>query len=86
MIPVHWGTFDLALHAWTEPAERLLVAARAAGVPLAMPRPGQSIEPASAPAFERWWPEVPWKTAMEHPVESSGIAAARPAVVDTSAK
>ena len=23
-LPVHWGTFDLALHAWDEPAETLL--------------------------------------------------------------
>jgi L-ascorbate metabolism protein UlaG (beta-lactamase superfamily) len=77
MIPVHWGTFDLALHAWTEPAERLLVAAKAAGVSLATPRPGQSIEPGSAPPPERWWPAVPWKTAAEHPVVSSGMDEAR---------
>ena len=24
MIPVHWGLFDLALHGWTEPAERII--------------------------------------------------------------
>ena len=71
MIPVHWGTFDLALHAWTEPAERVLVAAEAAGVPVAVPRPGQSVEPLDAPAVERWWPELPWQTAAEAPVVSS---------------
>lgn len=37
-IPVHWGTFDLALHGWTEPGERILVAAAAAGVRVATPR------------------------------------------------
>jgi L-ascorbate metabolism protein UlaG (beta-lactamase superfamily) len=35
MLPVHWGLFDLALHGWTEPMERVLVAARAAGVRVA---------------------------------------------------
>ena len=73
LLPVHWGTFDLALHAWTEPVERVLVAARAAGVPVAVPRPGQSVEPTNAPAVERWWPELPWQTAEEAPVVSSGV-------------
>ena len=26
-LPVHWGTFNLALHAWDEPAETLLALA-----------------------------------------------------------
>ncbi len=86
LIPVHWGTFDLALHAWTEPAERLLVAAREAGIALATPRPGQSIEPAHAPAPERWWPQVPWKSAAEHPVVSSGMDGFRPAAVNSAAQ
>ncbi|MGB3542724.1 MBL fold metallo-hydrolase, partial [Rubrivirga sp.] len=38
LIPVHWGTFALAFHGWTEPAERVLEAARGAGVPFAIPR------------------------------------------------
>ena len=42
-IPVHWATFNLAFHGWTEPAERVLVAAEAAGVPIAIPRPGESV-------------------------------------------
>ena len=76
MFPVHWGTFDLALHGWTEPAERLLAAAREAGVSLVVPRPGESIEPARPPPATRWWPEQPWHTAAEHPVVSSGLTLA----------
>lgn len=75
MLPVHWGTFDLALHSWTEPAERVLVAAEAAGVAVAIPKPGQSVEPLDTPAVERWWPELPWQTAEEAPIVSSGMAA-----------
>lgn len=26
-LPVHWGTFDLAMHGWTEPVESVLRAA-----------------------------------------------------------
>jgi L-ascorbate metabolism protein UlaG (beta-lactamase superfamily) len=72
-IPVHWGTFDLALHAWTEPVERLLVAAEKAGVQVAIPQPGQSIEPSNPPQVVHWWPEIPWQSAEEAPVISSGL-------------
>ena len=73
LIPVHWGTFDLAMHSWTEPVERLLVAAEKAGVPVAVPRPGESLEPAAPTQLTRWWPQVPWQTAEEAPVVSSGL-------------
>jgi len=72
-IPVHWGTFDLAMHAWTEPVERVLVAAERVGVPIVVPRPGESFEPANPPHLTRWWPSIPWQTAEEAPVVSSGI-------------
>ena len=71
MVPVHWGTFNLAFHGWTEPAERVVVAAEAAGVPLAVPMAGQSVLPNAPPAVERWWPEQPWETAEQAPVVSS---------------
>lgn len=73
MLPIHWGTFNLALHSWTEPAERLVVAARRHGINLAIPRPGESVEPAAPPALARWWPEVPWQTAEQAPIVSSGV-------------
>lgn len=74
LIPVHWGTFNLALHAWTEPAERLIVAAEKAGVRVLTPRPGGGLEPKTSAPVARWWPEVPWQTAEQHPVVSSGLA------------
>lgn len=76
MIPVHWGTFNLAFHAWTEPAERLTVAAREAGVTVSIPRPGESIEPTATTKLARWWPEVPWRSAKQVPVVSSGLESA----------
>ncbi|MCP5071485.1 MAG: hypothetical protein GY946_33410 [bacterium] len=72
-MPVHWGTFDLALHAWTEPAERILAGADAAGIPVAVPQPGESIEPSDLREVVRWWPDLPWDSADEHPVVSSGL-------------
>ena len=58
LLPIHWGTFNLAFHAWSEPAERVVTAARTAGAQLVVPRPGQSVEPATAPVVEPWWRTV----------------------------
>lgn len=73
MMPVHWGTFDLALHGWTEPVERIVAAADAAGVRVATPRAGESFEPSGELPTARWWPKVPWQTVAEAPVVSSGL-------------
>jgi L-ascorbate metabolism protein UlaG (beta-lactamase superfamily) len=68
MLPVHWGLFALASHGWTEPIERTLAAAHAAGAVVVTPRPGQSIEPTEERPQERWWPALPWRTGAECPI------------------
>lgn len=55
LVPIHWGTFRLAPHPWSEPIERLLVAAAGDEVTVAVPRPGGLVDPASLPAFDPWW-------------------------------
>ena len=72
-LPIHWGLWNLAMHGWTEPAERVLAEASRRGVEVFVPKPGQSFEPADLPPFEKWWPEVPWQTADEHPIVSSKV-------------
>ena len=57
-LPVHWGTFSLALHAWDEPAETLLALAAPRGVPLLMPRLGEPVEPAHLTGVTPWWRAV----------------------------
>jgi L-ascorbate metabolism protein UlaG (beta-lactamase superfamily) len=54
-LPVHWGTFSLALHAWDDPAETLLTEAPALGVHLLMPQLGQAVEPAQVDGVTPWW-------------------------------
>ncbi|MGA9520462.1 MAG: MBL fold metallo-hydrolase [Myxococcaceae bacterium] len=73
LLPVHWGLFTLAPHGWTEPVERVLAAAEASGVPVVVPRPGESIEPTMAPSLARWWPSLPWNTAEQAPVVSTQL-------------
>ncbi len=73
MLPVHWGLFTLAYHGWTEPIERVAVAAERAGVELVSPMPGQSVEPLAPPARSRWWPTVPWRNAAQAPIRSTMV-------------
>lgn len=58
LIPVHWATFNLALHAWREPADRVWREAKARGVALAVPRPGETVDVDEPPAVDGWWQAV----------------------------
>ncbi|KFE66516.1 MBL fold metallo-hydrolase [Hyalangium minutum] len=58
LLPVHWGTFDLALHAWDEPAETLLRLATEQRVRLLTPRLGAASEPSHIEQPTPWWREV----------------------------
>ena len=75
VMPIHWGTFPLALHAWTEPAERIQLAAQMRDLALALPMPGQSFEPSEIDTLpkDKWWPHVAWETADVSPIVSSGL-------------
>jgi L-ascorbate metabolism protein UlaG (beta-lactamase superfamily) len=55
LVPIHWCTFRLAPHPWAEPIERLLVAAEAARVRVAVPKPGGRVDPAEPAGLEPWW-------------------------------
>ena len=57
-LPVHWGTFSLAMHAWDQPAETLLALGPKMGAQLLMPRLGEAVEPAHAGNVEPWWRAV----------------------------
>ena len=54
LMPIHWGAFDLSLHPWKEPPSRFADEAERLGVPVALPRIGESFDIASPP-HERWW-------------------------------
>lgn len=56
-LPVHWGTFDLALHHWSEPAETLWTLARASQADVWQPQVGASVEPGGVVA-DPWWRAV----------------------------
>jgi L-ascorbate metabolism protein UlaG (beta-lactamase superfamily) len=53
MLPVHWGTFNLAYHDWFEPADRFVKAATGR-LSFTTPRPGDIVTPAQYPT-SYWW-------------------------------
>lgn len=56
MLPVHWGTFNLAFHAWTDPVDRAVAAAAKNGVHIVVPKPGEFVEPGvAAKTPQVWW-------------------------------
>lgn len=56
--PVHWGTFDLGLHPWEEPAETLYTLADQFNARLLLPKLGTSIEPLREESVDPWWRNV----------------------------
>lgn len=68
LLPIHWGTFNLAPHAWAEPGEWMLAAAGAVGQAVAVPVAGQPFEPAGDLPTRPWWREVSLPLNREWPV------------------
>ncbi|MFI6825232.1 MBL fold metallo-hydrolase [Micromonospora sp. NPDC050187] len=58
LVPVHWCTFTLALHDWAEPVNRLWREAKARGVRIAVPRPGERVVVDDPPPVDAWWDQV----------------------------
>ena len=58
IMPIHWGAFTLAMHAWDAPVKRFLVAATALNIPVTTPKIGEQIvlgkEPKEQPK-STWW-------------------------------
>lgn len=55
LLPVHNGTFDLALHAWYEPFDRISALAEAANISLTTPRMGEQVDMMRLQTGTRWW-------------------------------
>ncbi|WP_144637637.1 MBL fold metallo-hydrolase [Bordetella genomosp. 13] len=62
LLPIHNGTFDLAMHAWHEPLDRVARIAAQRAVPLLTPAIGARVD-LTAPAATTAW----WQAAADHP-------------------
>ena len=57
LLPIHNGTFDLALHGWTEPFERVATLTAQRGLAMTTPRMGERLDLAAPHAGAPWWRE-----------------------------
>ncbi|MFF8102403.1 MBL fold metallo-hydrolase [Streptomyces sp. NPDC016640] len=78
LLPIHWGTFNLAPHPWAEPGEWMADAAAGAGQAVAFPRPGEPFEPAGQLPTEPWWRPLsgPIARLWRDPRGAEGVAEA----------
>ena len=79
MMPIHNGTFDLALHAWTDPFDRITALAEKAHVPLVAPVMGERLDIRQPALSKQWWkgPQPQARPAVM--TEGNGVAARLPA-------
>ena len=58
LLPIHNGTFDLSMHSWQEPLQRIVALASAAGVPISTPMMGEREDILAPNAGQAWWQGV----------------------------
>lgn len=58
LLPIHNGTFDLSMHSWREPFDRMLSLAWEQNIPVALPVMGEPVHSAGANVRESWWSAV----------------------------
>ncbi|WP_088278601.1 MBL fold metallo-hydrolase [Ideonella sp. A 288] len=82
LLPIHWGTFSLALHDWDEPPETLLALAPRHGATLLMPTLGTPVQPAQAGPLRPWWRDT---VARDGAAPATPAPAAPPPTADPAA-
>ncbi|WP_354359937.1 MBL fold metallo-hydrolase [Pedobacter sp. UYP30] len=55
LMPVHWGKFSLAMHAWDEPIKKLFIEAKKQNLALTTPKIGETIVLDKPLPTEEWW-------------------------------
>ncbi|MGW1076024.1 MBL fold metallo-hydrolase [Streptomyces sp. NPDC002537] len=81
MLPIHWGTFNLAPHSWEEPVEGTVAAAGRYGAKAVTPRPGQPFEPVTGLPFDPWWRAIALRPATGHPEPARELPSAEEVTV-----
>jgi L-ascorbate metabolism protein UlaG (beta-lactamase superfamily) len=58
LLPIHNGTFDLALHSWHQPFDRITALAAEKNVAITTPRMGEAVAIEAPHAGSAWWLEA----------------------------
>lgn len=55
LMPIHWGKFELAVHDWKEPVERMVTRAEDSTVKIATPEVGEVLVLQTEITTKKWW-------------------------------
>jgi len=55
LLPVHWGKFSLAMHAWNDPIKRVMIKAESLNMKVHSPKIGQPLNLDGSFQTENWW-------------------------------
>jgi L-ascorbate metabolism protein UlaG (beta-lactamase superfamily) len=75
LLPIHNGTFDLAMHAWYEPFDRIVALAAARGVPVSTPQIGEAVSIQHVHSGQRWWLGVKTRSDIKSTPAGNPVAA-----------
>jgi len=76
LLPIHNGTFDLAMHAWDDPFERVSALAHERNVALSTPRMGERVDLANPGETTAWWRLEALATSQALPGEEGVLESA----------
>ena len=55
LLPIHNGTFDLSMHSWREPFDRIVALGAVQGIPVITPLMGELVSIHDTQSVRRWW-------------------------------
>lgn len=75
LLPIHNGTFDLSMHSWHEPFDRIVALGNAHNIPVVTPVTGKPVGVTETTGEQRWWKELDRPNGAER-VQVNGQTAA----------
>ena len=58
LLPIHNGTFDLSMHSWHDPFDRIVTLGKAQGIPVVTPVMGVAVSTHNTNIVRQWWQET----------------------------
>lgn len=58
LLPIHNGTFDLSMHSWREPFDRIIALGKGRRIPVITPEMGEPVRMLNTKSGQQWWGDV----------------------------
>ena len=73
LLPIHNGTFNLAMHAWWDPFEQILSLGQQHGIAIATPMMGERLDLSAPHAGQPWWRACIQNAESKLDMHSAGV-------------